>query len=315
MLATGSAPAVGTIDRADRALDQIAPAGAFIEKLAGGFAFTEGPIWLRDGSLLFSDIPRNQIHRWTPDGSVALFRKPSGYDGHDAPDGAFIGSNGLTLDQQDRLIICEHGNARLTRLEKDGSLTVLAKAYQGKRLNSPNDVVQKSNGDIYFTDPPYGLLKQDEDPKKELRFNGVFRLSNGELHLVYQDLARPNGLAFSPDEKYLYLTNSDQQNKICMRFEVRPDGSLDKGSVFYDLTRETAPGLPDGIKIDQRGNVYSTGPGGVWIFTPEGKHLGTIKPPEVPANLHWGDNDARSLYITARTGLYRIKLDIAGIRP
>ena len=135
------------------------------------------------------------------------------------------------------------------------------------------------------------------------------------MHLVYKDLARPNGLAFSPDEKYLYLTNSLQQRKICMRFEVQLDGSLARDSVFFDLTRETAPGLPDGIKIDQKGNVYSTGPGGIWIFTPEGKHLGTIKPPEIPANLHWGDQDARSLYITARTGLYRIKLNIAGIRP
>ncbi len=315
MVATGPAASNGTIDRADAALDQIVPDGAIVEKLAGGFAFTEGPIWFEDGFLLFSDIPRNEIHKWTPDGAVTLFRKPSGYDGNDAPDGAFIGSNGLTRDQQGRLLICEHGNARVTRLEKDGSLSVLAGAYDGKRLNSPNDIVQKSNGDIYFTDPPYGLVKQDEDPKKELDFNGVFRLSNGSLHLLHKDLPRPNGLAFSPDEKYLYVTNSDQRQKICMRFEVRPDGSLAKAKVFYDLTQEAAPGLPDGIKIDQKGNIYSTGPGGIWIFTPEGKHLGTIKPPEIPANLHWGDKDARTLYITARTGLYRIKLNIAGIRP
>ena len=315
MVATGPAASNGTIDRTDRALDQIVPDGAIIEKLAGGFAFTEGPIWFEDGFLLFSDIPRNEIHQWTPDGAVTLFRKPSGYDGNDAPDGAFIGSNGLTRDQQGRLLICEHGNARVTRLEKDGSLTVLAGAYDGKRLNSPNDIVQKSNGDIYFTDPPYGLVKQDEDPRKELDFNGVFRLSNGSLHLLHRDLPRPNGLAFSPDEKYLYVTNSDQRQKICMRFEVRPDGSLATAKVFYDLTQEAAPGLPDGIKIDQKGNIYSTGPGGIWIFTPEGKHLGTIKPPEIPANLHWGDKDARTLYITARTGLYRIKLNIAGIRP
>jgi gluconolactonase len=314
-VSTGPAASTGTIDRTDPALDDIVPSGAIIEKLAGGFAFTEGPIWFDEEYLLFSDIPRNEIHKWTPDGRVALFRKPSGYHGDDAPEGAQFGSNGLTRDQQGRLLICEHGNARVTRLEKDGSLTVLADRYDGKRLNSPNDIVQKSNGDIYFTDPPYGLVKQDEDSRKELDFNGVFRISNGILHLLHKDLPRPNGLAFSPDEKYLYVTNSYQQRKICMRFEVQPDGNLTRGQVFYDLTAQPAPGLPDGIKIDKRGNVYSTGPGGIWIFTPEGKILGTIKPPEIPANLHWGDNDARTLYITARTGLYRIKLNIAGIRP
>lgn len=314
-MATGPKASTGTIDRTDPALDQIVPRGAIIEKLAEGFGFTEGPIWFDDGFLLFSDIPRNQIQKWTPDGTVAVFRKPSGYDGDDAPAGAFIGSNGLTRDQQGRLLICEHGNGRVTRLEKDGSVTVLADKYEGKRLNSPNDIVQKSNGDIYFTDPPYGFVKQDEDPRKELDFNGVFRLSNGGLHLLHKDLPRPNGLAFSPDEKHLYVTNSSPHRKICMRFEVQADGDLASPQVFYDLTQETAPGLPDGIKIDRKGNIYSTGPGGIWIFTPEGKHLGTIKPLEIPANLHWGGEDARTLYITARTGLYRIELKIAGIRP
>jgi gluconolactonase len=277
-VATGSSAQPGAIDRKDAALDVIIPAGAILEKLAGGFAFTEGPIWFDEEQyLLFSDIPRNEIHKWTPDGKVTIFRKPSGY----------------------RLIICEHGNGRVTRLEKDGSLTVLADKWEGKRLNSPNDIVQKSNGDFYFTDP----------------FNGVFRLSDGKLHLLYKDVARPNGLAFSPDEKYLYLNNSEPHRKICLRFEVREDGSLANEKMFFDLTKDTSPGVPDGMKIDREGNVYSTGPGGVWIFTSEGKHLGTIKTPEVPANLHWGDRDAKALYITARTGLYRIKLGIAGRRP
>jgi gluconolactonase len=315
-VATGPSPQAGSIDRVDPALDAIVPAEAKIEKLAGGFAFTEGPIWFKqERYLLFSDIPGNAIHKWTPDGKVALFRKPSGYDRNDAPPGAFIGSNGMTLDQQTRLIICEHGNHRVTRLEKDGSLTVLADQWEGNRLNSPNDIVQKSNGDFYFTDPPYGLVKQDQDPKKELDFNGVFRISNGKLHLLYKGVARPNGLAFTPDEKHMYLNNSDPHNKICLRFDVRDDGSLANEKVFFDLTKESKDGVPDGMKIDQKGNVYSTGPGGVWIFSAEGRHLGTIHPPETPANLHWGDGDSKTLYITARTGLYRIKLSLAGIRP
>jgi gluconolactonase len=305
-----------SIERVDAALDAIVPAGAEIEKLANGFGFTEGPIWFDAGYLLFSDIPRNQMHKWTPDGKVALFRKPSGYNLNDTPPGAFIGSNGMTRDRQGRLVVCEHGNHRVTRTEADGSVIVLADQYEGKRLNSPNDIVQKSNGDFYFTDPPYGLVKQDEDPKKELDFNGVYRLTaGGKLHLLYKEIPRPNGLAFSPDEKYMYLNNSEDDRKICLRFEVRDNGRLANEKVFFDITFDASDGVPDGMKVDREGNVYSTGPGGVWIFNSEGKHLGTIKPPEVPANLHWGDSDAKMLYITARTGLYRIKLNIAGVRP
>ncbi len=305
----------GRIYRADPALDKIVPPTAVVEKVAGGFGFTEGPVWLPDGSLLFSDIPNNVIHRWTPDGKVTVFRKPSGYDGSDAPPGAFIGSNGLTLDRQGRLVICEHGNRRVTRLEKDGKLTVLAERFEGKRLNSPNDAVFRSDGSLYFTDPPYGLVKQDEDPAKELPFSGIYRLAGGQLQLLSKELTRPNGLAFSPDEKYLYVANSDAKRKLWMRFEVRPDGTLGASRVFYDVSGETAPGLPDGLKVDQKGNVYATGPGGVWIFSPEGKHLGTIQPAGVPANCAWGDQDGRTLYMTARTGLYRIRLLIPGIRP
>lgn len=305
---------ISGIERKDAALDALVPAGAQIEKLAGGFAFTEGPIWFEAGHLLFSDIPRNEMHKWTP-GGVTLFRKPSGYEKNDAPAGAFIGSNGMTRDHQGRLIVCEHGNHRVTRTEPDGSITVLADQYEGKRLNSPNDIMQKSNGDFYFTDPPYGLVGQDEDPKKELDYNGVFRLSNGKLTLLYKGIARPNGLAFTPDEKFMYLNNSEPHRKICLRFEVRSDGTLANETVFFDMTKDQSDGVPDGMKVDVLGNVYSTGPSGVWIFTSEGKHLGTIKPPEVPANLHWGDPDAKTLYITARTGLYRIRLKVAGIRP
>ncbi len=305
---------VGTVFRADSALDSIVSPSAKIEKLADGFTFTEGPVWVHDEYLLFSDIPNNVIQKWTPDGTVTEFLKPSGYDGPDAPEG-YIGSNGLTLDAEGRLIVCQHGNGRIIRWEEDGSSTVLVDKFQGKRLNSPNDLVYHSDGSLYFTDPPYGLLKQDEDPAKELDFNGIYRLAEGKLQLLSKELTRPNGLAFSPDEKHLYVANSDPERKIWMHYDVQPDGSLANGAVFYDASAETKDGLPDGMKVDQSGNLYCTGPGGVWIFSPEGRHLGIIKPPETPANCAWGDADGKTLYMTAVTGLYRIQLEVAGIRP
>lgn len=295
-------------------LDVILPSDLKVEKVVGGFGFTEGPVWVRAGFLLFSDIPNNTIFKWHPRHGISEFLKPSGYYGSDAPPGSHSGSNGLTLDLQYRLIICEHGNRRLTRLEKDGSLTVLANQYQGKRLNSPNDVVRKSDGAIYFTDPPYGLLKRDLDPGKELPFNGVYCLFRGELQLLYDQLTRPNGLAFSPDEKCLYVANSDPEKKIWMRFEVAADGRLSSPEVFYDASRTLSEGVPDGLKVDRWGNLYCTGPGGIWIFSPAGVHLGTIAFPEVPANCNWGD-EGKTLYVTARTSVYRLGLNIAGIRP
>jgi len=303
----------GTVARVDAALDKLVPPGATIEKLAGDMKFTEGPIWT-GGHLLFSDIPANAILKWTSDGKVATFRKPV-FAG-EFPDGQFVGSNGLTLDAQGRLVSCEHGNRRVARTEKNGSITVLADRFEGKRLNSPNDAVYKKNGDLYFTDPPYGFLKQDEDPAKELKFNGVYRLTKaGKLELLVKDMTRPNGLGFSPDEKKLYIANSDPARKVWMVYDVNADGTLANGRLFFDVTERKAPGLPDGLKLDTRGNLYCTGPGGVWVFSPGGKHLGTIQPPEVPANCHWGDGDGKTLYMTARTGLYRIKLAVAGIRP
>ena len=297
------------------ALNSIVTESSKIEKLADGFRFTEGPVWTHEGYLLFSDIPANSIFKWAPGGEITLFRKPSGYDGSDAPEGAFIGSNGLTIDSEGRLVICEHGNRRVTRLEKGGGLTVLADNYQGTRLNSPNDLVYKSDGSLYFTDPPYITGRRSP---KELDFNGIYRLSRGEIQLLHRDMTYPNGLAFSPDEKYLYVANSDPSDRaksLWMRFEVQPDGGLTKGTVFYDITQETEEGLPDGMKVDKNGNLYCTGPGGVWIFSPEGKHLGTIKPPEIPTNCAWGGSDGKTLYITAQTGLYRIRLEAEGVRP
>lgn len=303
------------INRLHGGLDAIVASTSLIEKLADGFGFTEGPVWSQEGFLLFSDIPNNVILKWHPQKGVSEFRKPSGYYGHAAPPGAHIGSNGLTLDRQGRLIICEHGNRRLTRLEDENNLTVLANKFEGRRLNSPCDVVSKSDGALYFSDPPYGLPRRDDDAEKELPFNGLYRLFEGRLQLLHQSLSRPNGLAFSPDEKYLYVANSDPNKKIWMRFEVGSDGSLSHGEVFYDATQTPQEGVPDGIKVDRLGNIYCTGPGGIWFFSPTGKHLGTMEFPELPANCGWGDTDGKALFVTARTSLYRVRLSIEGIRP
>ena len=317
----------GEIVRLDPALDAIVPAGAHLEKLAGNFGFLEGPVWVHHGNegyLLFSDIPANVIDKWSPDGKVSVFLEKSGFTGTDASDVGMeitngfktvtlIGSNAITLDREGRIVFCQHGNRAIVRLEENGQRTVLASRYEGKRLNSPNDLVYKSDGSLYFTDPPAGLRGGDKDPKKELPFDGVYRLADGKLQLLSKDFTRPNGLAFSPGEKYLYV--DDTAKKTITRFEMQPDGGVANGQVIIDMTADTAPGAPDGMKVDREGNIYCTGPGGIWIISPEGKHLGTIKVPEIPANLAWGDSDGRTLYIMARTGLYRIRLNVPGIRP
>jgi gluconolactonase len=308
------------ITRVEPGLDRIIPAAAKLERLAEGFLFTEGPVWVprtatTDGYLLFSDPNANTIYRWSPDGQVSVFRTKSGYTGVDVGEYGQPGSNGLTLDPDGRLTINEHGNRRVTRLEKTGALTVLADRYQGKRLNSPNDLVYRSDGALYFTDPPFGLPKFFDDSRKELSFSGVFCLINGELRLVSRDLAGPNGLAFSPDERYLYVGNWDPKKKVVMRYEVRPDGDLANGRVFFDMTNAPGEDAIDGMKVDQQGNLYVSGPGGLWILSPEGSHLGTLKGPEHPHNMAWGDDDGKALYLAAQTGLYRIRLNIPGIHP
>jgi gluconolactonase len=320
-------PKVGTaqsteILRDDPELDKIVTPGTKIEKLAGGFLFTEGPVWVprtadSEGYLLFSDPNNNTIYRWTPDGQVSIYRTKSGYAGADIGEYGQPGSNGLTLDAEGRLTINQHGNRRVVRLEKNGQLTVLADQYEGKRLNSPNDLVYKSDGALYFTDPPFGLPKFYDDPRKELPFSGVFRVSsNGrQVQLLTAELKGPNGLAFSPDERYLYVDNWDEKRKIIMRYEVNSDGALANGKLFFDMTSAPGEDALDGLKIDQKGNLYVSGPSGLWIISPEGKHLGTIVGPEHPHNFAWGDDDGKTLYLCARTGLYRIRLNVPGIRP
>ena len=304
----------GKVTRLSPALDDIVPRDPRIEKLADGFLFTEGPVWHPDGYLLFSDPNANVIYRWTPDGGLSVYRTKSGYRGLDVGGYGQPGSNGLALDpRQGRLTINEHGNRRVTRLARNGVLTVLADRYDGRRLNSPNDLVYRSDGTLYFTDPPFGLPKFFEDPRKELAFSGVYAVRpDGAVKLVSRDLRGPNGLAFSPDEKYLYVDNWDVGRKVIMRYQVQPDGSLTDGTVFLDLTRVPGEQAFDGLKVDQRGNVYAAGPGGLLVISPAGKHLGTIQFSEQPANFAWGDADRRTLYVTARTGLYRVFLNIPG---
>jgi gluconolactonase len=306
----------GSVLVIDPAFDAIVPPDANIEKLHGGFVFVEGPVWVDadgGGYLLFSDIPANVVYKWTPAGELTRFVDPVTEEGSTV--GGEGGSNGLTLDAEGRLILCEHGNRRLARLEDDGTRVTLADYYDGKRLNSPNDAVLHSDGSLYFTDPPFGLPKQNYNPAKELPFSGIFRLrTDGSLELLERGLSAPNGIALSPDEKTLYVANSDAEQKVWMAYDVENDGTLGTGRVFFDASAATEPGVPDGMKVDRAGNVYATGPGGVWVFSPEGRHLGTIRPDEIPANVGWGD-DGRTLYMTAHTALYRIRLNAEGVRP
>jgi gluconolactonase len=310
-------PAVVKVDRKDPALDKLVPADAKFEKLVDGYQWTEGPVWNRQGKfLLFSDIPNNAIIKWQEGVGESSFLTPAGYTGKTPFTGHEPGTNGLTYDANGLLVACEHGDRRVSRLEADGKTKkTLADRYEGKRLNSPNDLVYKSNGDLYFTDPIYGLPKGADDPARELNFCGVYRLSkDGKLTLLTKEITRPNGIAFSPDEKKLYVSSSDPDKAIWMVYDVQPDGTIANGKVFFDATawaKEKRPGLPDGMKIDKDGNLFATGPGGVHIFTPDGKHLGTFDTGVPTANLAWGD-DGSTLYITANTAVLRVRLTTKG---
>jgi gluconolactonase len=279
-------------------LDVYAPAPAE-ERVATGFVFTEGPLWTPDGALLFSSPNTNEIFRWAPEGAVTVFRTKSGYTGLDIGRYHQPGSNGLAFDPQGRLTICQHGNRRVIRVNPHGDITVMADRFEGRRLNSPNDLVYRSDGTLFFTDPPFGL----PDPAEtELGFSGVYAVRDGEIELVTDELEGPNGIAFSPDERYLYVGNWADDRKIVLRVDME-SGARD---VLYDMT--DAPGEAiDGIKVDPEGNLYVCGPGGIWVLSAAGEHLETIVLPEAPHNLAWGDDDGRTLYVTALTSVYRLR--------
>jgi gluconolactonase len=303
------------IVRADPTIDAIVPPNPKMFKLAEGFQFTEGPIWINPGSLLFSDPNANTIYKYEPEGKLSVFKKQSGYAGNDIAEYSQPGSNGLTLDAQGRLTINQHGNRRVLRMENDGHLTVLIDKFEGKRLNSPNDLVYRSDGALFITDPPFGLPRFYDDPRKQLPYSGVFSLKDGKLKLISTDLKGPNGIAFSPDEKYLYVGNWDPEKKVVMRYDIDAQGNASNGKVFFDMTKAPGEDAIDGLKVDQKGNLYVCGPGGIWVISAEGKHLGTIKAPKNPHNLAWGGVDSRTLYITAQSTLYRMPLMVPGIRP
>lgn len=309
-------PQIGEIIRLDPALDELIAKDAKLEVISSGFVWTEGPVWVPDdsgGHLLFSDIPQNSVMKWKEGAGASLFLKPSGYTGV-ADYGAEPGCNGLLIDDKGQLVSCEHGDRRLSVITKGGGKRTLVDNYEGKRLNSPNDACYKSNGDLYFTDPPYGLPNRWEDPLRELDFCGVYRLAkDGKLTLLTNEMTRPNGIAFSPDEKTLYVAQSDPTAAIWKKFPVNEDGTLGEGVLFYDVTEQVGklPGLPDGMKIDAKGNLFATGPGGIHIFSPEGKLLGRISTGEATSNCAWG-NDGSTLYITADMYLCRIQTTTKG---
>ena len=302
-----------SIERLDPALDAIIASDARIETLARGFLWSEGPHWRKKGGyLVFSDVPKNTIYKWKDGEGLSVFLRPSGFTGPNPP-GRELGSNGLTEDLAGNLVMADHGNRQVARL--DDSLftkTTLAARYDGKRFNSPNDVVFRSNGDMYFTDPPYGLRGLNADPAKELKQNGVYRVTpDGAVTLVAQDLVYPNGLAFSPDQRTLYVAQSDPKRAVVMAYDVGADGALSRGRVFFDATPLVGrgrPGVPDGMRVDRRGNLFATGPGGVLVISPAGKHLGTIVTGQPTANVAFGGDDGATLYMTANDRLMRVRL-------
>lgn len=309
---------VGKLWVNDDAFNSIIEPNEKIEKLVDGFSFTEGPVWHPDGFLLFSDPNMNMIYRYNPlNSNITIYQSHSGYTGTDIGDIGQPGSNGLAIDNAGRLIVCQHGNRRVIRHEIKGPITILSDNYMGKKLNSPNDVVLKNDGTVYFTDPPYGLGKFYNDPKKELSHHGVYMIKDGKTILLTTDLGGPNGIAFSPDEKYLYVSNWDirdiHRTKNLWRYEVTETGELRNGKVFYSFNYTTGDEALDGLKVDKAGNIFSSAPGGVYVISPEGILLGLIECPERPANMAWGDSDGKTLYFTAHTGLYKIRTNIGGV--
>ena len=327
LFASASAQSVG-VHKLDDALDSIVSTNAPIETAAEGFGFTEGPVWMKGGYLLFTDIPGNVIYK-LQDGNASIYMLHAGYNGPDMwryggmNDNAYdksdpryeefpmIGADGLTRDVQGRLIIATFAGRSIVRIEKNGKRTVLADNYNGKKFSGPNDVVVKSDGSIYFTDTFGGLRLRAKDPKVELPYNGLYRWKQGKVTLLLKDeMPNLNGLAFSPDEKYLYLNGSG--DNYVNRYEVRPDGTITNGKLFFDMRADKDPGVADGMRVDTKGNIYETGPGGIWIVSPEGKHVGTITPPQRCINLAFGDADKKTLYMASHTAIYKVRVEVPG---
>jgi gluconolactonase len=331
LAAVATVPAYSqAVQELDPELDQLIDRNAAVERIATGFnKWVEGPVWTHAQSLLFAEIPANSIIQWRPGGSTNVFLHPSGYKGSKPFTGPEPGSNGMTVDSKGRLTVAGHAQRNVWRMESldpKATITILADTFEGKPLNSPNDLAYRSDGSLYFTDPPYGLPTQaDQDPQKKLSRNGVYRIpgardhaagappERARLQLIIDDLRRPNGIAFSPDEKTLYVSNSGPPK--WMKYSVNPDGTVGKGTVLFDASAEKGDGGPDGIKVDRRGNLWGSGPGGVWILSPAGKHLGTIAVPERVGNVAWGDADGKTLYIVASTSVYRIHTKVGGAKP
>jgi gluconolactonase len=309
-----SYPTIGRIIREDPAFDALIPKDAKIEVLASGIAWAEGPAWVKDGGyLVFSDVIRNTAEKWSPKDGLSVFMKPSGYTGV-TDYGKEPGSNGITVDALGRLTFCEQGDRRISVLLPNGGKRTLVDNYMGKRLNSPNDLIYNSKGDLYFTDPPYGLPKNWDDPRRELDFCGVYlRKADGEVKLLTKELSRPNGIGLSPDEKTLYVSNSDPDKAIWMAYPVNSDGTIGDGRVLADVTAmmNKLPGSPDGLKVDAKGNLFFTGPGGIYVFSPAGKELGRIDTGERTANCTFGD-DGSTLYIAADMYLCRLNTTTKG---
>jgi gluconolactonase len=301
--------------RLDPAFDKIVPPDVIVERIVSGRQWVEGPVWHRKhGYLLFSDVPANSVIKWQPEKGTSVFLKPSGYTGKAPFEGREPGSNGLAFDDQNRLLFAAHGDRRIARLERNGRAVTLVDRFDGKRLNSPNDLVVTSRGDVYFTDPPFGLPNSYEDTRKELPFQGVYRFSrDGKLKLLTKDIKAPNGLAFSPDEKRLYISNADRSQAVWTVFDVQPDGAIGNGRVLFDATAFTKskPGNPDGMKVDHEGNLFAAGPGGLYVLAPNGRHLGTIDLNAPTGNVAWG-GDGSTLFIASNTNIFRVKLATKG---
>ncbi len=317
--ASASQPAERRIERFDPRIDTIVPRDATVEVVSDGHDWLEGPLWVKsDRRLLFSDIPKNAVYSVRAGEVARALLHPSGFSGGGDFAGREPGSNGLTLDGEGRLILAQHGDRRIARLEADGTFTTLADRYLGKRLNSPNDVLRASSGALYFTDPPFGLPGGFEDPARELAFSGVYvRAIDGSLRLLTGELRAPNGIALSPDERTLYVSNADASRPVWMAYAIAVDGTLGTGRIFADASPWVGawPGNPDGLKTDLAGNLFAAGPGGVYVFAPDGTHLGTIRTSVATSNCAFGDEDGATLYITADHAVLRVRLATHGRLP